>query len=219
MRPLKQIVPTLIINPLVYNKMRALVDTTNKELAWHGFTKRLNDHTYYWYDIIVYPQYVTGATVDPDEDEYSEWIAKQMAYDNFEDMRLHGHSHVNMACSPSGTDKNYRENLLTKVKDYYIFIIANKSKDYTIEIYDIDLGFCFGSEDVEVIIGTENNLSEAITWSQKVISNNIKERSYPCSTILNQRNFSTQRNSTMIYTSSDAEPSVDPLQNSWQDLV
>lgn len=214
-----------MISPTVKKKMDLLVKLSDKELAWHGFIDRKSESEFFWYDIILYPQYVTAATVTSEADEYAQWIIKQMEFDNFEDMRLHGHSHVNMGCTPSTVDTNYRKELIVNLtsEDYYIFIIVNKRGDYHVEIYDFKSGILFETSDITVIIGTPKDIEEAATWAETVIKNNIKEKfaqwtnyygyQYP-STTSKAKNSSTPKNSKKKSTSSDAGLWEDPLQNS-----
>lgn len=206
MRSLKQ-KPTLIINPLVKEKMNQLVSKSDKEVAWHGFVKR-DDMTFTWYDIILYPQHVSGASVVPDDDEYAEWIDKQAEFANFEEMRLHGHSHVNMACSPSGTDLEYRRNMVKQLRDddFYIFLIINKKGSYTIEIYDKLNEIVFEEHDINIVVVDPRILEEADKWSTQVIKNNVKEIKPKCLTTSKASSSSTQKKSTPKYTSSDVEP-------------
>ena len=49
---------------------------------------------------------------------------------------MQGHSHVNMGVSPSGTDTQYYESLLSQINNYYIFIIMNKSDLMMVRYYD-----------------------------------------------------------------------------------
>lgn len=190
MRPMPKINPMLIINPLVYRKMRTLIDSQNSEVAWHGFVKRSAEDVYYWYDITVYPQYVTGVTVNPNEEEYAKWMMKQFELENFDDLKLHGHSHVNMGCSPSAVDMQLREDILKNLpKDsFYIFIIANKKESFTIELYDNKNQIIFDEKDIEVIIGQENELFESFQWYKE----QEKEIKHQCLTQPNTKNFSTR---------------------------
>ena len=85
------------------------------------------------YDIIVPPHVVTGSTVTADYTKYSEWL-NALEDDVFNSLHFHGHSHVNMACSPSGTDMKYRQDVVTQLPvpknetddSFYIFCIFNK---------------------------------------------------------------------------------------------
>ena len=175
--------PTLIIDPIAYLKMFALVEKSDVEISWHGLVKRSKDkNTYYLYDIIIFPQINTATTTDTDETEYVEWITKMMESENFEDMRMHGHSHVNMAVFSSGIDDNYQNDLIKNIKpgDYYIFLILNKKHDIKPLIFDYNKNVMFEGKEVEIIIG--NDKTNITNWATKAIKENCKTKEFKYST-------------------------------------
>ena len=220
MKPIKNKKVTLYISTKTYTKMRKLVSMHDKEIAWHGFVEKLDDTTYIWYDIILFPQYVTAATVMPEDDEYAAWIATQMGHDNFSDMRLHGHSHVNMACSPSVTDRDYRDKLTAQLadSDFYFFRITNKKDEYEIELYDKASGFIFDKNDINILIGDYQLHEETEAWAKKVIAINVKEKTL-CSTPQKATTSSLQREPLKAKqpTSSDAELWGDSWERFWRE--
>ena len=152
----------VLIEPLAYLKMMSLVDTFTTEVGWHGVVRRDADDTFIITDILVYPQVVTGATVNTDDESYAKWL---MTIDNdtFNAMHMHGHSHVNFAPTPSGVDDTHREKLLAQIgqEDFYIFMIWNKSGQHTACVYDLKTNTLYEDEDVEVSLTTEGFDMEA----------------------------------------------------------
>lgn len=142
--------PVLKINPIAMLKMQALVDCTTDEISWHGLTKR-EGNTYTISDIIVYPQTVTGAAVTTDEKEYGAWL---MALDDeqFNAVRMQGHSHVNFSTSPSATDIEYYQNILNTLPkdDFYVFLIINKKREHFATIYDLSKNLIYENKDIEI---------------------------------------------------------------------
>lgn len=141
---------------LAYRKFQALVDGFNNEVAWHGLAYRGKDESkdeYYVTDILVYPQEVTGATVTTDQKKYQDWLMSQDD-DTFNNVRMQGHSHVNMGVSPSGVDENLYESILAQLDDnmFYIFQIWNKKGDKTCKIYDLKKNVMFDTADCEIKI-------------------------------------------------------------------
>ena len=132
-----------------------LVETQGKEVGWHGVCRRdPNDDTRFVIeDIIVYPQAVTGATITPDPKEYNLWM-EGLDDDTYNNMRFHGHSHVNMAVSPSGTDMTFRSDRLGQLgeDDYYIFQIFNKRGEISTEVYDYRNNILYESKDVDTVV-------------------------------------------------------------------
>lgn len=145
---------TVFFTDLAWRKMQALVADFNSEIGWHGVAYRDEDEAkdnYYITDILVYPQEVTGATVTTDQEEYQMWL---MNHDDdvFNNIRMQGHSHVNMSTSPSSVDWNLYKNILDQLEDdmFYIFMIWNKSNARTIMIYDMKKNILFETADVTV---------------------------------------------------------------------
>ncbi len=141
---------------LAWLKMQTLIREFDKEVAWHGIAKRRDDtekDEYIISDILVYPQEVTGATVNTNQEEYQTWMMSHED-DVFYNIRMQGHSHVNMSTGPSGVDTTLYERILAQLKDdmFYIFMIWNKRNEKTIKIYDLKKNVLFESYDVEVKI-------------------------------------------------------------------
>ena len=196
MKPFRKLIktPTLWIAPIVNEKVKALIQTCPKEVGWHGLVERIDDSTFVWYDVLLYPQYVTGASVNPDADEYAKWMNAQYDYDNgksFKNLRLHGHSHVNMAVSPSGIDLQFREDILTNLQDndFYIFTIWNKKGDMEWKLFDTTTDFIFDESELLIKIGTPEQSKKILDWVTKVIKNNVKEYKYSCSTTSKAKNY------------------------------
>lgn len=131
----------IIFTPTAWIKMTTLVAGIPTEVGWHGTVKREGDD-FYITDILVYPQTVTSAHVDTSEEEYMEW-RDNLSDEQFNTLRFHGHSHVNFSPSPSPTDLHDQEEKISQLasvsdpeRNYYIFMIINKSLEYSIMLYD-----------------------------------------------------------------------------------
>jgi hypothetical protein len=131
--------------------MRALVDNASTEISWHGLVEPYED-TVRIYDVLVYPQVATAVTVEADDDNnaYVSWL-DDLPDAQFNQVRMQGHSHVNMGTSPSGTDINFYETLLEHVKDFYIFMILNKAGSVFVEYYDIANNVVYETADIELV--------------------------------------------------------------------
>lgn len=157
----------LLFTEIAWLKMQTLIREFNNEVAWHGIAMRGDDDDYIISDILVYPQEVTGATVTTDQEKYQMWL---MSHDDdvFNNIRMQGHSHVNMQVTPSGVDTSLYDRILEQLDDtmFYIFLIYNKRGDKTIKIYDMAKNVMFDTPDVTVAImddgtGTEKFLRDA----------------------------------------------------------
>lgn len=170
---------TLYFDPGAWIKMDALVRKFDDEVAWHGVAFRGDDpktDEYFIQDIIVYPQEVTGATVNTDQAEYENWLMS-LEDDVFNNVRMQGHSHVNMGVTPSGVDTTHQEKILEQLDDdmFYIFVIWNKRGEKTVKIYDLAKNVLFETADVDVkIAGSDLDLDEFIGDAKKM----VKKKSY-----------------------------------------
>ncbi len=163
---------------LAWYKMQALIQECDKEVGWHGIARRgetsNGKDVYIIDDILVYPQEVTGTTVTPDQEQYQMWL---MSHDDevFNNIRMQGHSHVNMSTSPSGVDTTFYEQILSQLDDsmFYIFLIWNKRNNRTVKIYDMEKNVLFDTPDVEVSVIPEENGIEKFLADAK---SKIKDR-------------------------------------------
>lgn len=140
--------PSVRIKNKALQQMKALVAASDKEVAWHGIVTKENN-SYIIHQVLVYPQKVTSATVESDDDAYPIWLNKLSDY-NFEHLRMQGHSHVNMSVSPSGVDEGFYETLIKHINDYYIFIIMNKQNKIWINLYDLAADIAYDTDDIDI---------------------------------------------------------------------
>lgn len=148
----------LYFTPNAYAKMKLLVAIYDTEAAWHGVVKRHGDD-FLVTDVLVYPQEVTGSTVNTDQTKYQDWLF-DLDDEQFNNLRFHGHSHVNMGTSPSPVDMEHRKQLIEQVPEdeFYVFIIINKKNEYTCAIYDFARNTMFETADTEIkILGDDDS--------------------------------------------------------------
>lgn len=148
-------VARLTFSSKAWTKMISLVLSFDKEVQWHGVVERISTNSFRINDILVFPHEITSATVTSDQTKYEEWL-NELDDETFNHLRFHGHSHVNMAVSPSGVDMQYRENMLQNInanddEAYYIFMIINKQNKISAEIYDIENNMLYGTADIEFV--------------------------------------------------------------------
>lgn len=161
-------------------KMALLVKEFDKEVAWHGVAHRAADEAvdeYIIEDIVVYPQEVSGTTVEMDTEKYAEWLMQNADDERFNNIHMQGHSHVNMATSPSSVDLNHQEEILNMLgdDDFYIFMIWNKSFVSTNKIYDLKKNVLFEDKDITVKLEGEH---EGLAEFLKTAKDMVKQKSY-----------------------------------------
>lgn len=169
---------TIYFTEVAWRKMEALIKSFDKEVAWHGTASRIEDkegaNEYLISDIFVYPQKVTGATVDTDQEKYQNWVAG-LDDDTFNNLRMQGHSHVNMGTTPSGTDIDHQTAILSRTDDsmFYIFMIWNKKFDKNIKIYDLAKNTLFEPSDITTLVLGGVDMSDFIKTSKEMVSDKV----------------------------------------------
>ena len=151
----------ILLSQEAYRKIIALVTEFRDEVAWHGTVSRSGDKEFVIEDIFVYPQEVTGSTVNTDQAAYTDWL---YGFDNdiFNKIRMQGHSHVNMGVKPSGVDDTHRRKILDQLEPdmFYVFMIWNKSLSVHTLIYDMVRNVLYEDDDVEVKLLDDDGLGE-----------------------------------------------------------
>lgn len=135
--------------PIAWEKQHRLIQDFNTEVAWHGLMRQLSPTQYEVYDILVYPQRVTGATFRTDQNKYNDWLISQPD-EIFNNIRFHAHSHVNMAPYPSGLDEENEAKMVRQLSgdDFYLYMILNKRGDYTARLYDHGANKVYNESDI-----------------------------------------------------------------------
>ena len=151
---------TVYFTANAWTKMVMLLQEFDKEIAWHGCGGRVEgeENAYYIDDIFVYPQSVTGASVDMDPEAYTKWLIENGDDDKFFRICMQAHSHVNMGTTPSAVDLNHQEEILSQLPEdsFYIFMIYNKSFKNNIKIYDLAKNVLFEDGEVSVKLWDDN---------------------------------------------------------------
>lgn len=171
--------PKVYITSDAYIKMRMLVDEMSTEVGWYGTVERMPAlNSYIITDILVYPQEVTGATCNQNEEKMYEFEL-DLTTDQVNSKRFQGHSHVNMATSPSGVDETFYQDLLTQVEDYFIITITNKRNEYTTRFYDIANNVLYTEVPIEVIDSQGLSITEWYEENEKQITKPISKIKTP----------------------------------------
>lgn len=153
----------LVFTSSAYAKMCMLLMEYSSEVAWHYTVKRgPSERMFVVDDVLVYPQTVSGATVDMDQEAYASWLAL-LDDDTFNSLRGQAHSHVNMNVTPSGTDTKHQADVVHEMvgagsaNQFYVFQIANKRLDNYVKIFDIENNCVYENSDIDVYVIDENS--------------------------------------------------------------
>ena len=174
--------PTIIFTDKTIKMVRALVDECEKEIAWNGtVTWDQESNTYTVDNIIMFPQIVTGTSVDVDETKYAMWLST-LSDDTFNRLRFHGHSHVRMPVNPSGVDTSYQKDMLAQISDFYIYMIFNKNGAMYACIYNIIENRFYDVSDINLDI----EINEENMAAKQLIEKYVEEKKYTPATYAKQ---------------------------------
>ena len=121
----------LTVPGLVEDKIFTVLNYQNYEIAWYGIIEPTRDNRFHLRDIKIFPQTVTGVTVETDEIKFAKWLG-QLPDKDYSMMKLHCHSHVQMDVKPSTTDLKYYQSQVEGMDDddYKIFVIMNQWMEF-----------------------------------------------------------------------------------------
>ncbi len=175
---------TLYFTECAWIKMNMLIEKFDKEVGWHGLAYRGDNpekDEYTIKDILVYPQDISDVTVTTDQKEYQSWLMEQDD-EVFNNIRMQGHSHVNMSTFPSGVDTTLYERILEQLEDgmFYIFLIFNKRGEKYIKIYDMLKNVMFETVDITVVIlDGENGFNKFISDAKEKVRDKVYYQTLP----------------------------------------
>ena len=169
----------VIFTQPAFIKMRSLIDAYEGEVAWHGVVKRTAKDTFLVTDILVYPQYVSNAYVDFDQERYAKWLFDNRDDPRFADIHMQCHSHVNFEATPSEKDLQSNRYYVNSMgdHDFYIIMIWNKKMSYNVKLYDNETNTLY--EGTEVSISVEGFDKEAFVAEAKKIAAPMSEKPVP----------------------------------------
>jgi len=131
--------PHITIKMLAWQKMWHLVSKIDTEVGWLGEVKRENNE-YTITDIHLLEQTVHSTETEMKEDAMMKFY-KEHGSDITTRCNFWGHSHVNMSCTPSGTDEKTMEGFENSGFDYFLRGIFNKRGEMEFALIEFKTGF------------------------------------------------------------------------------
>lgn len=168
---LPSLCPNVLISKEALTKMYLFVDNCADEIGWLG-TAIKHKNAIHITDVLLFDQDVAATTTEITPEGLAEFGEELLNESNgmeiWNNIKVWGHSHVNMAVSPSGQDN---EQMVTFSKcglEWFIRIIANKSGDLKIDFYDYVNGIIFSDVPwVECITDEEQRIQDEIAKLEK----------------------------------------------------
>ena len=153
-KPLQISMPKVVISAEALTKMQLYVEGCTTEIGWLG-TAVKEGNNYYILDTYLFAQEVHSTTTEITPEGLSnfgeEILKREDGMQIWNNLKVWGHSHVNMAVSPSGQDDSQMNTFKDGGHDWFIRIIGNKSGDLKIDIYNYELGVIYN--DIKFYIG------------------------------------------------------------------
>lgn len=140
-KTLQTSVPSVIISKIALTKMKLFVDKCADEIGWLGTAIR-EDKLVYIDDVYLFDQEVHSTTTEITPEGLSDFAVEVLEMPNgmevWNNLRVWGHSHVQMGVSPSLQDDNQMETFKEGGHPWFIRIIANKKGELKIDMYDYE---------------------------------------------------------------------------------
>lgn len=159
------IVPVILIDEGALNKMFVYVDECPDEIGWLGTATYDDDaNIYSIHDVYLFKQQVHATTTEikPEGLELfaTEILEQPNGIEIWNNIRMWGHSHVNMGLTPSAQDNKQMQEFSQIGQDWFIRLIANKKGELCVDLFHYANGLYFTNVPWE-ILDTEDEANEA----------------------------------------------------------
>lgn len=185
---MERFAPKININIQAMNKMKEYIRQSDLEIGWLGTARRV-DNVFYIDDVFLFKQEVHSTTTEITTEGLNEF-AMELLYEKngveiWNNMKVWGHSHVNMPTSPSGQDDNQMEVFAENADDFFIRIIANKQGDFRIDLYDFTTGVIYEKLPYDISYGADTDIIESLYKKIAEIEEMICSRIDPSEELIN----------------------------------
>lgn len=172
--------PTVIILEEAYAQLQSFMHTEyakTKEFVFMGEVIRTNPKKFTITKLFLVPQENCSAVhCETDEVRLAKLYAS-MPIDEIRRIRLHGHSHVNMACNPSPDDVNNTKKFVESVSDFALQIIVNLRNEYTLNLFDYKTKLEYYGLKLKLLVGN-NYLLTLPLKTEFLIPSNVSFKGY-----------------------------------------
>lgn len=135
--------PFVLISKEALVKMKLYIDEVDDEVGWLGTAFRQGRNIYIQ-DVFLFDQEVHATTTEITPEGLSsfaeEILQREDGIDLWNNLKVWGHSHVNMGVNPSGQDDDQMLVFKDSGHDWFLRIIANKKGAFKVDIFDYEIG-------------------------------------------------------------------------------
>lgn len=139
-------IPGIYISLQAYNKMSEFIKQSDKEIGWLGKVTKSNK-AYSIEDVYLFEQEVHATTTEITTEGLNNFAMELMSTPDgmevWNDIKLWGHSHVNMGTTPSGQDETQMKLFEEGDNDFFIRLIANKKGELRIDLFSYEEGIVY----------------------------------------------------------------------------
>lgn len=172
-------IPQVNITTNAYAKMTHIVNGCDKEVGWLGTVNwDRENNTIFIEDIYLFEQEVNYTTCEISPEGLAKFAEELLQQSNgveiWNNIKLWGHSHVNMEVSPSGQDNDQMDTFADH-NDWFLRIIANKKGDLKIDLFDYTSNIYFEDLPWNIYIEELVTIKPLI---DKEIKEKVKEKKY-----------------------------------------
>ena len=133
--------PIVLFSSDAILKMKLYTKEVNDEVGWLGTVNKIGNN-YYVSDVFLFEQDVHGTTTEITPEGLTtfaeEILQEEDGVEKWNNMKLWGHSHVNMRVFASSQDDKQIKELKANT-DFFIRVIMNKKDEIKIDIVDDDV--------------------------------------------------------------------------------
>lgn len=168
------IVPVILIDEVALNKMFLYVSECPDEIGWLGTaTHDDSENTYSIHDVYLFKQQVHATTTEikPEGLELfaTEILQEPNGVEIWNNIRMWGHSHVNMGLTPSAQDNKQMQEFSEIGQEWFIRLIANKKGELCVDLFHYTKGLYFTNVPWEILEDLEE-ASEAEVLRAQILA-------------------------------------------------
>lgn len=145
----KEFIPRIGITGEALTKMSIYVKECSDEIGWLGTAyKNVENNTIFIDDVYLFDQDVHGATTEITPEGLSQFAEELLSQGDagieiWNNLKMWGHSHVNMDVFPSGQDNSQMKTFKEGGHDWFIRLICNKKGEMKLDLYDYETGVVY----------------------------------------------------------------------------
>ena len=183
---IEELSPFVVVNKSALAKMKLFIDGCEDEIGWLGTAYREGKNIYVE-DVYLFEQEVHSTTTEITPEGLGKFGEEILKEDNgmevWNNLKVWGHSHVDMGVTPSGQDCDQMLVFKDSGHDWFLRIIGNKKGLIKFDLYDYKIGVEYNdipyyehiSKDEKDIMDRIEELTLSLQLIEESIISDLKE--------------------------------------------